>query len=232
MDRTSLIIPSRWDQEEIDKRTNYKCIHHHNGISHKNCYDKENGYQERKVFLDIETGGLDAAFDIVYCFVLRSISDPEVYYTEAITENDRKNGLADKRVLGNLCDALWHYDRIVTHYGSNWRFDIPFVRTRCIRLGLDFPKQGMLYVSDTYPMAKKLLKIASYRQNSIARAILGYDDKTIIDSEHWRNTKYGTRKQRVEAIKYIIDHCVQDTLQGTQNYLKLLPFCKEGRTSI
>jgi len=44
--------------------------------------------------------------------------------------------------------------------------------------------------------------------------------------------KYGTKQQRNDAIKYIVDHNLRDTEQLEGNYLALLPYVKEVRSSI
>jgi len=136
-------------------------------------------------------------------------------------------------ILENLSNTLWKYDRIVTHYGSNHRFDIPFVRTRCIRQKIDFPTYGYLWLSDTYAMAKKLLCLKSNRQGRVAGAILGEDIKTKMADNHWLNVKYGTTKEKKTALKYIADeHCYNDVIQLDENYLAMKPFMREIRTGI
>lgn len=232
-DKSSRIIPARWNHVDVHDREVFKCEKHsHNGIQHSACFNRENGITERKAIIDIETGGLDAGFDIVLCWVIRDVQDPTKVISDHVTVKDLESGVADRRILKHLCEVVWQYDRLIGHYSGPWRFDLPFLRTRCIRLGLEFPTQGMMWISDTYPMAKKLLRLTSYRQNSIARAILGKDEKTNIDAEYWRNIKYGTKKQRTTAIDYIMDHCEHDTMQCLDIYNAMIPFVKEAKTSI
>lgn len=408
----SLINPLRWSWAEQMKRKTWRCEHRHNGLAHAKCYNTAFNIQERVGALDIETGGLDAGFDIVYCWFLKTSGKDEIWY-DSITLDDLKKGYRDKRILENLSETLWKYDRIVTHYGclayghkvltidlrwvnvedikvgdkllgfdeepqdgnkyrkfresevlsnkgvlkdvykivfssgkiiyvtgehpflrynrnqhewntvhqlykeyimwtlkvnilllrllqlvlikeynfdlyklqipqlkqqllsiwdtdlsngagqivsiepagkkmvaelgtstatyigeglfchnSNYRFDIPFARTRCIRQGIDFPTYGYLWLSDTYQMAKKLLCLKSNRQGRVAGAILGKDIKTKMTDNHWLAVKYGSNKEKAAALKYIKSHCEADVIQLDENYLKLKPFCREVRTSI
>jgi len=231
MKKNSKVIKCRWSDELIEERRNYKCIHRHNGLTHAKCFETEKGIRERKAVLDIECGGLDAGFDIVYVWALKDL-DGNIRYDNLTTE-DIKAGIQDKRVIQSLCEYLWDFDRLVLHWGHRRRFDLPFLRTRAIRLGIDnFPKLGEMWVTDTWSMARSLLRLSSNRQGRVASSILGYDEKTAIDHEYWRQMKYGTVKQRKEAIKYIVDHCCHDVTQCEAIYLKMLPYYHEMRSSI
>lgn len=227
----SLINPLRWSWAEQMKRKTWVCSHRHSGLTHPKCYNEAHNIQERVGCLDIETGGLDAGFDLVFCWFIKTSGKNEIWY-DCITLDDLKKGYRDKRILENLINTLWNYDRIVTHYGSNYRFDIPFVRTRCIRQGIEFPTYGYLWLSDTYTMAKKLLCLKSNRQGRVAGAILGKDIKTKMTDNHWLAVKYGTIKEKKAALEYIKGHCEADVIQLDENYLKLEPFMRRVRTSI
>ena len=235
----SLIIPIRWSKEEIKAREKFRCAKHgHDGISHKSCYDKEMGTVERKGCLDIESGNLDADFGIVLSWTIK-VSEEETYYTDHITKKDLQSGNYDARLLSTLVKKLWEFDRLITHYGINGRFDIPFIRARYLWLvsrkmykGQRFPGYGEMYVSDTYSMAKKLLKISSRRQNVVATVIQGIDVKTPIDRDRWLAIQYGNMDQREAAIEYIVEHNIKDTQQLDQNYLLMLPFVRELKSSI
>lgn len=227
----SEINPLRFSWAEQMKRKTWHCQHRHSGLRHTNCYNVAHNIQERVGCFDIETGALDAGFDIVYTWFLKTSGKDEIVY-DCISLDDLQKGRKDRRILESLVNTLWEYDRIITHYGSNFRFDIPFVRTRCIRQGIDFPTCGMLWVSDTYSMAKKLLCLKSNRQGRVASAILGKDIKTKMEDNHWLAVKYGTNAEKRKALKYIRDHCEADVHQLDENYLAMKPYMKNVRTSI
>lgn len=237
-EKYSEIIPCRWSPETIQARKEYTCQHGHSGITHPNCYVSELGIQERKGCLDIEASGLKADFGIALSWCIKeSGRDYRVY--DHVTQEDFKNGILDARIIDTLMTEMWKYDRIITHYGSNFRFDLPFIRARYLYLnarrkysGERFPGYGEMYVSDTYPMAKKLLAISSRRQDSIASAILGKNVKTAIERDKWLAIQFGNTESAKEAIKYIVDHNIKDCDQLDDNYLALLPFVKEMKSSI
>ncbi|MHA1685334.1 MAG: hypothetical protein ACTSYD_02875 [Candidatus Heimdallarchaeaceae archaeon] len=234
----SRINPLRFSKDEIEKRKNWRCEHRHNGMNHQSCFNKEHGIKERVAAFDIEAGALNADFDITLAWCLKTIGKNEYWY-DHIIKKDLEDGIYDNRIIESLVETLWSYDRIVTHYGKARWFDVPFIRARYLWLkarglykGVDFPTYGMLWISDTYSMSKRSLKISSRRQNSVANIIQGKDIKTKIEKDFWMAIKYGNSKERNKAIKYIKEHNIKDCEQLEGNYLILLPFCREVRTSI
>jgi len=234
----SPIVPARFSPEEIARREEYKCVHHHSGMSHKNCYNKENGIKERKGCLDIEASNLSADFGIMLSWAIKTSGEDETFY-DHVTKKDLESGAYDSRIMRSLMDQMWQYDRIITHYGQNRCFDIPFVRSRYLWLnarrkytGTRMPGPGEMWLSDTYAMSKRLLALSSRRQNVVANLVQGVDVKTPIDRDHWLAIQNGNSKQRREAIDYIVEHNLKDVEQLDANYLALVPFVTETRTSI
>lgn len=214
------------------------CGHRHRFTKHFSCFLKQYEIEEVKGAMDIEAGALDADFDICLSWCIKTINKDEIFY-DHITKSDLDKGIYDKRIIETLVDTMWKYDRLVLHYGKNRWFDLPFIRARYLWLkarnlyeGAVFPSYGEMYVSDTFGMAKSLLKISSRRQNSIANVVQGEDIKTKIDKDYWMGIKYGNNKVREAAISYIVDHNIKDCYQLEGNYLALLPFVNETRTSI
>ena len=50
------------------------------------------------------------------------------------------------------------YNRLVAFNGDSWQggFDLPFVRTRCIRQGVDWPFEGLAFADLWNPVKKRL----------------------------------------------------------------------------
>jgi len=214
------------------------CIHRHRYSRHFSCFIKKYGISERKGCLDIEAGALNADFDICLSWAVKTVGKDEVFYDHIVKE-DLDLGIYDKRIIETLVSTIRTYDRLITHYGKNRWFDVPFIRARYLWLkarglyeGEPFPAQGEMYISDTYAMSKSLLKIASRRQDSVANTVQGKDIKTKIDKGHWMAIKYGNTEARNNAISYIVDHNLKDVEQLEGNYLALVPFVREGRNLI
>lgn len=236
--KPSRIIRSRWTDDEINERAAFQCEHKHTGLTHPNCFNKAKNIQERKGCLDIESSNLKADFAICLSWCIK-LSGADTYCYDSVKKADIDKGLYDARVIASLVEEMWNYDRLITHYGKNGYFDIPFIRARYLWLkarklytGPEFPGFGQMYVSDTYTMAKKLLTISSRRQNVVANTILGMDVKTPIDRDYWMAITCGSSKQRIAAMEYIVEHNIKDCEQLDANYLTMLPFVTESKTSI
>lgn len=234
----NLIVLKNANSQQLDWLLKWRCQHRHNGVRHFNCFLKEFNISEKKGCLDIEAGALNADFDICLSWAIKTVGKDEIFY-DHITKKDLDLGTYDKRIIETLVSTMRTYDRLITHYGKNRWFDIPFIRARYLWLkarglyeGENFPVHGEIYVSDTYGMSKSLLKIASRRQDAVANTVQGKDIKTKIDKDYWMAIKYGNTKARNKAIDYILDHNHKDVQQLEGNYLTLVPFVKETKSSI
>lgn len=228
----SSINPLRWSDEEIEKRTNWTCPdHRHIGLKagHSNCYNKAHGIKERKGCVDIEASNLKADFGVILSWCIKTVGTDEVWY-DCMTPKDVTSDLKDSRITESLIDTIWKYDRLIGHYSC--RFDIPFIRTRAIHWGMPFPTHGMIWHTDTWLMARSKLCISSNRQGNVAQAVQDIDIKTRIRPDIWLDVQFGSNKVKKKALDYVLDHNVKDVEQLEGNYLGLLPYVTERRTSI
>ena len=133
-----------------------------------------------------------------------------------------EGGLYDYHIVLSLLKEMKNYDVIYTHYGSDRRFDVPFIRTRAYVHGLQklLPDYMDQFLLDTYPMAKNKLRLHSYRLDSIADA-LGVKGcrKTRMLPSVWMKAMF---MQDRTALRYILKHCEQDVLllEGVVKKLK------------
>jgi len=228
----SKINPLRWCETDRKNRKRWKCKEHsHTGISHPSCYNKAHGIIERIGCLDIEAGSLTANTDIMLSWAIKTVGKDEWFY-DHVTAESLKKGVKDRHIIESCINTMWKYDRLVVHYGKRGWYDTPFVRTRALKLGFEFPPLGMIWVSDTCTMSRQVLRLTSNRQGVIGETILDENVKTRVDFNHWINIKYGTAKEKKIAIDYIVDHNLKDVEQLEKVYLKFKPFCREPRTSI
>ena len=122
--------------------------------------------------------------------------------------------------MEELLDAFNNYDVLYTHYGSDRRFDLPFIRTRAYANGLEHKLPGYMdkFIMDTYPIARNKLKLHSNRLGVIAD-ILGITDvkKTQLSPKIWMLASAGHPK----ALAYIQDHNKKDVLLLQKVHQKL-----------
>lgn len=218
---------SKMTKKEILDLYNYRCKHGHNGISHYNCYCRELGQEEKIGFLDIETSNLKANFGIVLSWAIKpkGSKKKDILY-DVISLKDLNSSAMDKKIIKSCVDAISGFDRIVGHYST--RFDIPFIRTRALIHGLEFPRYGQIKHADTWRMAKQLLCLHSNRQDCIAEALQHTTIKTRINSDHWIKALQGNAR----ALQYVLDHNIKDVIELENNFNKLEKFFRRVGTSL
>lgn len=215
----------RLKKSEIVKLAKWRCPHGHSGLEHYGCWP---GANERIGFLDIETTNLDANFGIMLSYCIKD-SDSSKIYEGVITVDDIHTGTAgdeDYRVVKQCVEDISKFEKLVTFYGV--RFDLPFVRTRAVSLGIDFPHYGTIKHQDVYFLIRNKFKLNSNRLENACRVLLGATDKTKIDYKYWRAASRGDKK----ALAYVLEHNRYDVLDLEKLYLKVQEYQKEGTNSL
>ena len=157
---------------------------------------------ERIGFLDIETSNLKATFGFVFCYCIADQNTKKITGAR-ITKKDL-HGKIDKRILVQFLKDLGDYDRVVTYYGA--KFDIPFLRTRCLYHQLPFPEYGEIYHTDLYYIVRNKLQLHRNTQEIATRFLIGESEKTHYGQDHWLRGMTGNER----ALRYIYDHCKRD----------------------
>ena len=202
--------------------------HGHRYTSHLNCFKEEEQHPEKVCGLDLECSGLQADFGLILSWAIKPLDGDIVY--DCLTLDDIDKGVQDKRITESCIDELVKYDRVFGHYSTY--FDIPFLRTRALVHKLWFPGYGVIKHTDVWMMARKKLKIHSNRQDSVSQTLTQKSDKTRIHPDVWLKAQFGTKKQRKEALKYILEHNLIDVTELEENYKTLLPYVNKTHSSI
>ena len=211
-------------KKEIVKLAKWRCMHGETGLSHYQCYLRSKPEEEHRGYLDIETSNLHASFGIVLCYAIKD-SQSDVIYSRAVTAQELRTCL-DKKVIEQCMKDMQRFDRVCTFYGS--RFDVPFLRTRALALGIEFPEFGLLYHTDMYFTARARLRLHSNRLEQVCRTLFGETSKTHIDPTRWIKALQGDK----EALGYIQEHCKQDTIELERVYNTLINYTRKSDTSI
>jgi uncharacterized protein YprB with RNaseH-like and TPR domain len=178
--------------------------HRQNFLKHPGCLEKEypgNTIGEKVAFLDIEATNLKANFGIVICWCIKP-NRAKTVLEGCITAQDLRKKVWDERILKELLRQIVKFDRVVVHYGRRGKFDTPFLRSRCLHFGLDFPKNKSLWVSDTQMIARAALCLHSNRLGVVAEFLGIKTKKTPITSEHWLGALTGDKR----SLEYILDY--------------------------
>jgi len=202
----------------VKKKPVLRCVHRHTVDEHPSCflqgrinYDFQNDREWERLtgipwyqfpgykigYFDIETDNLFADFGSILTWCLKE-KDGKIYHDE-VTKKELFDGKGDKRIVESLLDRIKDY-RILVGYNSD-RFDIPFLRARAMKHGLEFPGYGELYTWDLYWTVRSKFRITRKSLDNICD-FLGIEGKTPIAKDVWRAAKYGDKK----ALKTVLEH--------------------------
>lgn len=216
-------------------KTELKCVHRHSIETHPSCFakgliryefqdDREwervlglpwYQYPEYKIgYFDLESDGLKVDFATMLSWAIKEKGGETAY--DVITKEELFEGGVDKRIVQSCIDEMMKYKIIVTYYGTG--FDLPYLRSKALKYGLDFPgyvyeenSAGSFYAKpeiyhfDLYYTVRNKLKLS---RNSLARATeyLGIKGKTPLKGEVWQKAKYGDKK----ALEQVLEHNIAD----------------------
>jgi uncharacterized protein YprB with RNaseH-like and TPR domain len=180
-------------------------------------------------FFDIECSGLVADFGMMLSWAIKELDgDIDYDYLTVADIDNSKDGQEDRRIVESLVQALSRYDRIITYYGNDYRFDVPFVRTKAVAMDIPFPCFGQIKHEDLYPIIKKKFRLSRNRQENAARTLLGTTEKNHVDGAIWRAAARGKKR----AMGYIVDHNHRDVRDLERLYLKVINFVRRNDSSI
>ena len=144
----------------------------------------------------------------------------------AVTPSDILGHKYDRRLCQNFLDDIGEFDRLVTYYGS--RFDIPFIRTRCLTWGLGFPPMGSIFHTDLYYAVRHKLRLSGNRLQSACTQFGIPSKETPLTPAIWRDAGTGCKK----ALALVLAHNVEDVESTEQLWDLLQGQVKANKTSL
>lgn len=215
-------------KDDIIWMSTRRCIAHSQPyLIHYNCYlDEQQGVAERVGFFDIEATNLQATFGYMLSYCIKELDGETLY--GVVTPEEIHSGVFDRNIMQKCLDDIRKFDRIVTYYGSNNRFDVPFIRTRAIYHGLDFPVWKELKTTDVYTWVKYRLRLHRNRLET-ACDFFGIPSKGHrLQPDIWIKALAGNQ----EAISYILEHNKEDVESLEALWKRLRHLCNEPGTSM
>jgi len=216
-------------KDEILWLFNHQCQHGHRYTEHPRCFLIENAgiVREEKIgFLDIETTNLNADFGYILCYSLKEL-DGKLTHRTVMPKEIRAYSF-DRGVVRRFLKDIEPFDRLVGYYSKDRRFDIPYLRTRALKWGLDFPAYKDFMFTDAFDLVKPKLKLHRNRLE-VACDLLGIPSKGHrLNPEIWQRAQAGSK----QALDYIQRHCDEDVLSLEQVFKRLHIFGRIGKTSI
>jgi hypothetical protein len=209
--KTTTIKKTREGDEEIlTFLENYKIW------SMKEKYDY---YGIKKIgYLDIETSGLTADFDIMITWA-NCIRDVKTGKTniefDYLQKNDfdlarkkRNADLIDRGITETVVDSINKCDLLIGHWFiGKFRHDIPFIRTRCVMNQVTgFPHHKQIRYGDTQKWASLLYRNHNNSLDTTAKMFNVSTKKTPLEPRVWKNACIGIS----EDIKEVLHHNIND----------------------
>lgn len=189
------------------------------GFSDMSMKQKYKLYKIKKIgYLDIETSGLKADFDIIlsYAILIRDVKNNTTkIVSNAVRSSDFQHAhkkhdadLIDERILKSLIKDISTCDLLVGHWFiGKHRHDMPFIRTRCAINKINgLPKYKQVRYGDTQKWGSLLYRLHNFGLDSLAGMFDISTKKTRLEPKIWKNACIGIPS----AIKYILDHNIKD----------------------
>jgi len=218
----------RLRKSEIVWLNNHRCKHSHTYLSHYACYleesPKESPMDLTMGFLDIETSNLKGNMGVIYSYCIKD-ADSETIYERVVTKKELFSDDMDKKVVQQLVKDINKFDILVTYYGT--RFDIPFIRTRAVHHGIDYPGYGDNIHIDLYYLIRNKFNLTRNSLKVACEFLLGHSDKSMVEWKYWMKAMQGNK----EALEYIVEHNRYDVLDLQKLYDKVIPFRRKIDTS-
>jgi uncharacterized protein YprB with RNaseH-like and TPR domain len=168
---------------------------------------------------DLECSSLNADFGVILCAVIK----PADRKKPVVLRGDdypswRKGRSNDESITKAIAAELQNYDILVAHNGH--KFDMPFLRSRMERWSLPpFPKKKLI---DPVLLARNNLKLSWNSLEKVAEHLRIEMNKTPVTGETWIRAALDGD---VEAMDYIAEHCLRDTLILERVLNRLKEYC-------
>ena len=194
------------------------------------------GVSLRKIlgFIDIESESLEADYGIIFGYCILDANSDKIYQ-DWITKEDIKKYSSNKRevmpkedtrVIHSLIRDMSNFTRLVGHFSS--LFDIPFIRTRALMCGLEFPTYGVYVQTDTWRKLKNKYKLSRNSLQNACEKLLGASRKDKLSL----SIKHACLRGEEWAIKDCKEHCEKDVLDTKDLYNAICGSVKSTKTSI
>jgi uncharacterized protein YprB with RNaseH-like and TPR domain len=184
------------------------------------------GIGEKVGYFDIETTGLNANWDYIISYALKI--DDKTYGRSLTKEEVLDYNVLDRKLIQEFNEVIKGLDRLVVYWGKDRRHDVPFIRTRALRWGIDFPLYKDILVTDCYDIVKGKLRLHRNRLENVCD-FLGIPSKEHrLDAAIWQKAKLGDKR----SLKYIWDHNREDVVSLKGVYERVKDFSANTKTSI
>lgn len=182
------------------------CRHNHTFLEHYHCFIMEKPdtapMHEKMGIFDIETTGLTANWGVMVSWCMLDHETGEIAH-DTVTKREIRDR-EDKRIVKSAIKEMKKYDRVLTWYGT--RFDIPYVRTKALKHGLEFPAYRDLYHTDLLYISRAKLRLHSNR----LEAVCGYFEIPAKTHKMTPKLNHDLQAGKQYALDDVLEHCKED----------------------
>jgi len=211
-------------KQTILRLSRQTCVHGHSLVAHPKCLRKELGKEEKIGFVDIEASNLSATFGYIISYCIKEADGPII--ERVLSPKDIKKHTFDKQLMKQFIIDSRKFDRLLGYYST--KFDIPFLRTRCVYFGLDFPLYSEIKHTDVYYIVRNKLNL---HRNRLETACEFFDIPCKghrLNPTIWQRAMSGEKK----ALDYILQHNREDVISLELLYNKVNLFVQQTKRSI
>jgi len=211
-------------KDQILRLSKQTCKHGHSLLVHPVCLKKELGHEEKIGFLDIEASNLSATFGYIISYCIKEANGKII--EKVLTPEDVEAHTFDKNLMKQFIIDIKQFDRVLGYYST--RFDIPFLRTRAVYWGLDFPLYAEIKHTDVYYIIRNKLNLHRNRLET-ACEFFGIPCKGHrLNPSIWQRAMSGEKK----ALRYILLHNREDVVSLELLYNKVNLYVQANKRSI
>lgn len=138
--------------------------------------------------------------------------------THVLRWDSKKN---DRELLRKFLEIAAQADELVAHFGDS--FDLPWVRTRCLILGLD--PLPLFKTVDTKAWASKYFFFNSNKLDYVSK-VLGFGGKEKMEFEDWKNITLLTGAVYLASLDKMCFYCGKDVERLEEVFSKLKAYVK------
>lgn len=218
-------------KREVDWLGINSCKHSHSYLEHYACFleekPKDCPFVERIGFLDIETSNLDGDFGIIFSYGIKPLNVDKIL-GRVVTQQEMRRHVFDRKLVAECVQDMKKFHRLIVHWGKDRRHDIPWIRTRALLYGIDFPGYKDLYVEDTFDLAKSKLKLHRNRLETICSFFDIPSKGHPMHPKMWQKAQTGDK----ESLEWIWKHNLEDVYSLEAVWKLLKDFGPRRKTSV
>jgi uncharacterized protein YprB with RNaseH-like and TPR domain len=222
------INPFNLKKAELQSYLTGSCKHRMPYQQHPNCFRQEilnNDKPIKRGFLDIEFVNFKANYGCILTYAIK-VQGKNKYYTGKLDKKlDLEDYKFDKRIVSDLVSDIKKFDEIITFYGT--RCDIPYIRTRALKYGFDFPFYGYVKHKDIYFLAKFKLSLSSNSLETVCQ-LLGVKGKNHMNPDMLLKGLLGHEK----SLNDIMIHNLRDVRITEKAYNRLINYARKSNRSL